>query len=113
MKFIKFFKELFESIINLTSVEDWYIKFNHTKTHNLDTKMSNRTDLNDEKFSEVLDKIIKICDDENIDGDYVFISLKHKAKIITRVIQNKKTLFIVTFLGKDEHMKKTKNIRII
>lgn len=113
MKFIKYFKEILESIINLTNVKNWFVKFNHSKKHDLDIKMSNRTELSDKKFEEILDKIIKICDDENIDGDYVFISLKYKAKIITRVIQNKKTLYIITFLGKDESMKNTKNIRII
>lgn len=50
MKFIKYFKEILESIINLTNVKNWFVKFNHSKKHDLDIKMSNRTELSDKKF---------------------------------------------------------------
>lgn len=61
----------------------------------------------------MVDKIINICKIEILDGDWVFVSFDNDAKIITRVLKKTNTLYIITFLGKDEYIKNTKNIKII
>jgi len=45
--------------------------------------------------------------------DWVFVSFEFQIKLITNVNSNKKDIYIVTLLGKDELLKPTKNIIIL
>jgi hypothetical protein len=101
-----------ESITNYKNSNSWNIKFNHSISHDLDKKIK-RTKLNEYTFINMVDKIINICKIEILDGDWVFVSFDNDAKIITRVLKKTNTLYIITFLGKDEYIKNTKNIKII
>jgi len=112
MKYLKNIIAFFESITSYNKLKSWTITFNHYVSHDLDDKMR-RTQLTETDFPKVLEEIIKLCDIDNLDGDWVFISFKYNCKIVTRVLKKINTLYIITFLGKEQFIKKTKNIKII
>lgn len=113
MRFLKYFKQIFESITNLISDnKNWVVKYNHMNTHDLDKKMT-RTSLDESTFNINLQKIISIADSEQLSGDWVFTSFKYSCKIITNINYKDKFILIVTVLGKDEYVKETKKIKLI
>lgn len=113
MKFLKFFSQLYESIVDKKSINDWIIEYNHTKDHNLDNNLKNRTNASELDFSIFLENVKKYIEKNNLNGDWTFCSFKYKIKIITSINLNKKRIFIVTILGVNEFIKKTNNIKII
>lgn len=113
MRFIKYFKQLFESITFVKNKDAWKIEYNHGVNHNLDDKLLNRTDMTEINFKECIDAIIKIIENEKLNGDYAFISIKNNAKIIVNISLNIKRLYIVTILGKNENLKNNQNYKLI
>ena len=112
MRYLKFFREILETITTYSKYNNWNIRFNHSRSHDLDDKIK-RTGLSEKDFPSILERITKSCEIDNLDGDWVFISFTYECKVITRVLKKNDTLYIITFLGKDEDIKKTKNIKLI
>jgi hypothetical protein len=111
LRFLKYFKQLFENITNFNRVDDWEIVYNHYQGHDLNDKIK-RTDLNENKFNLLLSKIIFDINKNLLNGDYIFISFKYNSKIVTNIDLNSKLILIVTILGKNENIKDPNNTNI-
>ncbi len=84
----------------------------NTKSHNINNKIIKRTDIkNENEFNEILRNIIIKCNNENIKGEYIFISFKYSIKIVSKIINKK--LRIITILGKNEKIKENNKIILI
>ena len=79
MRYLKSIISFFESITTYNKFKNWNITFNHYDSHDLDVKMQ-RTDLIENDFPIVLEKIIKLCDSDRLDGDWIFSHLNIIAK---------------------------------
>jgi len=112
MKFLKKFKLYLESINNVKSYNSWVVKYNHTKEHNLDYKLIERSLIkNTDDFGKIVEKIIDRCIKSNLKGDVVFFDFKNQFKILINVDRN--TLLVITFLSKDQEVKGIKNYEMI
>lgn len=113
MRFLRRFKQLYESIISLTIKGDWKIRYNHGNNHDLDKKLSNRTDMSEADFKNAINAILSLIERESLNGDYTFISMSKSAKIVCNINLLDKKIFIVTILGKNEILKKGENFKLI
>jgi hypothetical protein len=113
MRFLKYFKQLFEGLFDLNKINDWEISYNDNNKHSLEKRIKERTYLDENSLNLLLNKIVLICEKEKLDETWIFISFKFSCKIVIDITKFNKSVYIVTFLGKDESMKETKNIRII
>lgn len=103
MKFIKRFLLFLEGISNNKSINGWVIKYNHNKSHDLDDKLSKRTNVKTEKeFIYILEKVTLKCDSDKLSGSYTFVSFKNLIKLIIDIDNIKGEILIITILGKDE-----------
>lgn len=113
MRFLKYFKQLFEGFFDLNKIKNWTINYFDNDKHSLEKRIKERTDLDENSLNLLLDDIVSICEKEKLDKTWIFVSFKFSCKIIINVKQFNNSLFIVTFLGKNESTKNTKNIKII
>ena len=89
MRYIKRFKLYLESINNVKNYNGWTIKYNHTKEHDLNDKLINRSLIeNTDDFEIIVKKIIDRCIKNNLKGDVIFYDFKNQFKIITNVDTN-------------------------
>lgn len=84
MRVLKYFKQLFENITNFKTIDDWEVVYNHYQGHDLNDKIK-RTDLNDNEFNSLLNKIIFEINKNHLNDDYIFISFKYNSKIVTNI----------------------------
>ena len=114
MKFIKYFKLYLESISTNISINNWKISYFHNKSHDLDNKISSRTNVsNDAEFVVILNKIVQKCEGDNLNGNYTFVDIKYSIKLVTDVDNNNKELLIITILGKNEYSRKNDILIVI
>ena len=113
MKFLKYFKQLFEGFFDQNKIDSWTINYFDNDKHSLEKRIKGRTDLDENSLNLLLNRIISICENEKLDETWIFISFKFRCKIVIDITKFNKSIYIVTFLGKDESMKETKNIKII
>lgn len=111
MKYLKYFS-IFESISDFNRIGDWIISYNDVD-HDLDSRMINRTDLNETTFKLLLDKIVEVSESDSLNETWVFVSLKYKTKIIINIDSYIKDIRIITFLGKNEFLKETQKVKYI
>ena len=111
MNFLKTFKQLLESIKDFVSEINWKVTYNDGKNHDLDNKLSDRTNMTEHDFKLFLKDVIDNCENNKLKGDWTFISIKFGIKLITNV--KYKNIYIVTILGKNESLKNENNIKII
>jgi len=110
MRYIKRFLLFLESVTNTKKIKDWFINYLHNKTHDLNDRIK-RTNINN--FDSILVDIINDIEINNLNGSYTFVSFNTDAKIVANIDINNKSILIITFLGKDEHIKKHDKIRLI
>jgi hypothetical protein len=113
MKFIKYFKQLFEGFLDFNKFKNWRIFYYHNTNHDLEKRIKERTNIDDKTFNEILIKIINICENEKIEGEWVFASFKYNFKIIVDIENIKSEILIITILSSDQKTKETKNIKLI
>lgn len=111
MRFLKYFYQIFESIIDFNKINDWNITYNHGTEHDLNKRFLERTKMEESDFNSLLYKIINVCENDKLLGTWVFFSFTFSIKIITRI--SDKNLYIITILGNDQETKETKKIKII
>lgn len=112
MKFIKRFELYLESVNNIKNYNGFTIRYNHTKNHDLNKKLIERSlikDTND--FSSIVEKIIDKSIKENLNGDVVFFDFKNNFKILANL--SKTELLIITFLSKDQDVNGINKYEII
>lgn len=112
MRFIKYFKLFLEKFTDNCKIDDWVVEYYNTKSHNINDKIIERTDIkNESEFYEILRNIIIKCNSENIKGEYIFVSFKYSIKIVSKIINKK--LRIITILGKNEKIKENNKTILI
>jgi uncharacterized protein YfaT (DUF1175 family) len=112
MRFIREFKLYLESIDNIRTYNGWIIKYNHTKHHDLNKKLIERSLIKDTShFDKIIVKIINRCVEKSLNGDVIFFDFRNQFKILINIGMN--ILYVITFLSKDQEVKGIKNYEII
>lgn len=112
MRFIKYFKLFLENFTDNSNIRNYVITYFHTKLHDINIKILQRTSIkNENEFNEILNNIIIKIENDKLIGNYTFVSFKYSAKIVTKT--SNKILKIITILGKDEKIKNNDKIIVI
>lgn len=112
MKFIKSFELYLESINNIKNYNGFTIRYNHTKNHDLNKKLIERSHIKDTNyFGNIVEKIVDKSIKEKLNGDVIFFDFKNNFKILVNVSNSE--LLVITFLSKDQDVNGIKKYEII
>ena len=104
MRYILNFTQLFESYFDIDSFDNWTITYNNNESHNLEERILNRSDLTEDEFKQIIEKICsKIVELNLMEKLVYFISFEHKVKIIVK-ISNPNMILIISILNEQHSL---------
>jgi len=100
MRYIKFYLLFSEGYTDCKLINNWSITYNHATNHDINDKIDKRTGiLYEAQFNNLLNTIINKAINDNLLGNYTFISFKYSIKVVSFICVN--NLKIITILGKN------------